>query len=76
MATAEPAASLPQATPSGKSELQALGATVGLVVASRGVVDLLFRRLIPWPSLFGTDTQRLREEDVMARRPSGSGASG
>ena len=103
MAIAEPAASLPQATPSHKVELadqwrtltraatfvailtspalfvwfreyqgwstlQSLGATLGLVVASRGVADLFFRRLIPWPSLFGTDAQRLREEDVMARR--------
>ena len=103
MATAEPAASLPQAAPSPKSELadqwrlltraatfvalltspalfvwfreyqgwstwQAVGATLALVVASRGVVDLFFRRLIPWPSLFGTDAERLREEDVMARR--------
>ena len=52
----------------GWSTLQAIGATVGLVVASRGVIDLFFRRLIPWPSLFGTEAQRLREEDVMARR--------
>jgi cell division protease FtsH len=52
----------------GWSTWQALGATLLLVVASRGFVDLLFRRLIPWPSLFGTDAEQLREEDVMARR--------
>ena len=30
--------------------------------------DLLFRRMIPWPSLFGADSQQLRDEDVMGRR--------
>ena len=103
MATAEPAASVPRAAPSPKTELAdqwrtltraatfvavltspalfvwfhqregwsvlwSLAATVGLVVASRGLVDLLFRRLIPWPSLFGADSEQLRDEDVMARR--------
>jgi ATP-dependent Zn protease len=38
------------------------------VVAFRGIVDVLFRRMIPWPSLFGTDEVRLREDDVLARR--------
>src|SRR5919199_3498232 len=42
--------------------------TAGLVVAFRGIVDLLFRRLIPWPSLFATEDHRVREEDVMNRR--------
>ena len=45
-------------------------AALGLVIAFRGVFDLGFRRLIPWPSLFGADDQRLREEDVVARRRS------
>jgi ATP-dependent Zn protease len=43
-------------------------ATLGIVVVFRGFADLLFRRLIPWPSLFGLESQRLREEDVVARR--------
>jgi cell division protease FtsH len=47
---------------------QALLAALGLVIAFRGFVDLLFRRLIPWPSLFGSDSMQLREEDVVARR--------
>jgi ATP-dependent Zn protease len=38
------------------------------VIAFRGMVDLVFRRAIPWPSLFGTDAQKLREEDVVNRR--------
>jgi ATP-dependent Zn protease len=38
------------------------------VIAFRGIVDLLFRRAIPWPSLFGSESQQLREEDVMARK--------
>jgi cell division protease FtsH len=39
-----------------------------VVIATRGVVDLVFRRFIPWPSLFGTDEGRLKEDDVMNRR--------
>src|SRR6266496_1914519 len=39
-----------------------------LIAAFRGFVDLVLRRLIPWPSLFGTDDPRLREEDVVNRR--------
>src|SRR5689334_22251516 len=39
-----------------------------VVVAFRGLVDLVIRRLIPWPSLFGTEDARLREEDVVNRR--------
>jgi ATP-dependent Zn protease len=46
----------------------ALLATLGMVVAFRGVVDLVFHRLIPWPSLFGLESAQLREDDVMARR--------
>jgi ATP-dependent Zn protease len=42
--------------------------TILVVIAFRGLVDLLVRRLIPWPSLFGTEDARLREEDVVNRR--------
>jgi ATP-dependent Zn protease len=45
-----------------------LVATVGAVAAFRGLIDLGFRRVIPWPSLFGTDDARLMEEDVVGRR--------
>ena len=38
------------------------------VCAFRGGLDLLFRRFIQWPSLFGIDSPELREEDVVARR--------
>src|SRR3954451_23668471 len=38
--------------------------TAFCVIAFRGSVDLLTRRLIPWPSLFGTEDARLREEDI------------
>ena len=38
------------------------------VVVFRGLVDVLVRRVIPWPSLFGTDDARLREEDITNRR--------
>jgi ATP-dependent Zn protease len=43
-------------------------ASILLVTAFRGFVDLVLRRLIPWPSLFGTDDPQLREEDVVNRR--------
>src|SRR5512147_3188058 len=42
--------------------------TLLVVVGFRGLVDLVIRRLIPWPSLFGTEDARLREEDVANRR--------
>src|SRR5215218_10324960 len=48
-----------------------LGSLVGtflLVIAFRGLVDLIFKQTIPWPSLFGSDSQALREEDVVNRR--------
>ena len=48
----------------------AIAAAVGVVIGFRGVVDLVIRRLIPWPSLFGTEETRLREEDVTNRRRS------
>jgi ATP-dependent Zn protease len=47
---------------------KALLATFGVCVAFRGIVDILIRRVIPWPSLFGTDDKRLREEDIVNRR--------
>jgi cell division protease FtsH len=45
----------------------ALG-TFFLVIAARGFMDLAFNRAIPWPSLFATDSARLREEDIVNRR--------
>jgi cell division protease FtsH len=38
------------------------------VIAFRGLIDIVLRRFIPWPSLFGTDEQTVREEDVVNRR--------
>ena len=43
-------------------------ATFGILVVFRGFVDLLFHRMIPWPSLFGLESQQLREEDVVNHR--------
>ena len=43
-------------------------ASLAMVIAFRGVVDLLCHRLIPWPSLFGLESPALRDEDVVARR--------
>ncbi len=47
---------------------KALVVALLIVIAFRGFVDLLFRRLIPWPSLFGLESQQHREEDVLGRR--------
>jgi cell division protease FtsH len=47
---------------------KALLVSLLIVIAFRGLVDLLFRRVIPWPSLFGLESQQHREEDVLARR--------
>jgi cell division protease FtsH len=38
------------------------------VIAFRGLMDIILRRFIPWPSLFGTDEPRAREEDIVNRR--------
>ena len=43
-------------------------ATFFCVIAFRGGMDIILRHLIPWPSLFGTDSAELREEDVVNRR--------
>ncbi len=45
-----------------------LAATILEIAAFRGVVDVVLRKLIPWPSLFGTDDARLRAEDAINRR--------
>jgi ATP-dependent Zn protease len=45
-----------------------LAATIATVAAFRGFIDLVLRRFIPWPSLFGTDDTRLQDEDVVNRR--------
>ncbi len=37
------------------------------VIAFRGLVDLILRRFIPWPSLFGAEAA-IQNEDVVARR--------
>jgi cell division protease FtsH len=47
---------------------KAIVVTLLLVIVFRGVVDIAFRRFIPWPSLFGLESQAHREEDVLARR--------
>jgi ATP-dependent Zn protease len=48
--------------------LWSLVATFLCVIAFRGAVDLMTRRLLPWPSLYGTDDADLKEEDVVNRR--------
>src|SRR5579862_6717491 len=45
----------------------ALVATAGGVIAFRGLVDVGFRKLLPWPSMYGVE-RHIAEEDVVARR--------
>jgi ATP-dependent Zn protease len=47
---------------------KALVVTLLVVIAFRGLVDLVFRRFIPWPSLFGLESEQHREDDVLGRR--------
>ncbi len=52
----------------GWSVLWSVIATILVVAAYRGLVEVLLRRLIPWPSLFGVDDERTRAVDVLDRR--------
>src|SRR5262245_59740435 len=52
----------------GYSVAWSLAATFAIVVAFRGAIELLIRRLMPWPSLYGIDDDALKEDDVIARR--------
>ncbi|MDX6468574.1 MAG: cell division protease FtsH [Gaiellaceae bacterium] len=45
-----------------------LVATVLSVVAFRGLVDVVMRRLIPWPNTFGAEDKLLQEEITARRR--------
>jgi len=45
----------------------AILATIGSVIAFRGLVDVISRRLLPWPSMYGVE-RSIAEEDVVARR--------
>src|SRR5580765_4730025 len=55
-----------------KSQDMALGwaivVTAVAVFAFRGLLDLIFRRFIPQPSLFALEGDQVREEDVLNRR--------
>jgi ATP-dependent Zn protease len=43
-------------------------AAVLCVIVFRGVFDVAVRRVIPWPTLFGEESAKAREEDVVNRR--------
>jgi ATP-dependent Zn protease len=51
----------------GLSIIAAIVCTAVSVIAFRGLVDVLARRMLPWPSMYGVDTE-VAEEDVVARR--------
>jgi ATP-dependent Zn protease len=43
-------------------------AGIGAAIAFRGLVDVVVRRLVPWPSLFGSTDARGQAQDVVDRR--------
>ena len=47
---------------------QSVLASLAIVIVFRGFADLMFRKVIPWPSLFGVESSDLREADVVGRR--------
>ncbi len=47
---------------------KALLVSLLIVIVFRGFAELVFRRLIPWPSLFGVESEELREEDIVGHR--------
>jgi cell division protease FtsH len=51
----------------GLSLAGSVAATIGAVIAFRGLVDVTARRLLPWPSMYGVESS-IAEEDVVARR--------
>jgi ATP-dependent Zn protease len=51
----------------GLAFLPAIAATIGSVIAFRGLIDVVSRRLLPWPSMYGV-RREIAEEDVVARR--------
>ena len=56
-----------------------LAATFFVVIAFRGAVDLAIRRMMPWPSLYGTDddpSSRKRTSSPAAAFRSGVASSG
>jgi ATP-dependent Zn protease len=42
--------------------------TIAAVIAFRGLIEVVVRKYIPWPSLFGEEAARAKEEDVLNRR--------
>jgi cell division protease FtsH len=41
---------------------------IGIVAAFRGFIDLILRRFIPWPTMFGVEDRQLQDDDVVNRR--------
>jgi ATP-dependent Zn protease len=41
---------------------------IAAAIFFRGLVDVVVRRLVPWPSLFGVEDERQKEGDVVSRR--------
>jgi ATP-dependent Zn protease len=52
----------------GDSLTVALAKAFAAAIVCRGLFDVVARRFLPWPSLFGTNDPSLHREDIVARR--------
>jgi len=52
----------------GDSLFVALAKALVAVIVCRGLFDIVMRRFLPWPSLFGQEDAGLRRDDIVARR--------
>ena len=41
--------------------------TIGAVAVVRGLIDVILRKFVPWPTLYGDDSEKRREADALDR---------
>ena len=42
--------------------------TIGAVAVARGLIDVILRKIVPWPTLYGDDSEQRREADALDRK--------
>jgi hypothetical protein len=42
--------------------------TIGAVAVVRGLIDVILRKFVPWPTLYGDDSEKRREADALDRQ--------
>ena len=42
--------------------------TIGAVAVVRGLIDVILRKFVPWPTLYGDDSEKRREADALDRK--------